>query len=621
MAERARHANSGEATMRTPWRFFLRSRRHRRLRGIVGIAVALTTNLWAFTLPAKADAFSDVISVMNVIDQAAPGALPFTAADLQQYHDLIVNCGAASSTDDLLGCIEEASASGAGQQAGIPSWFPQLIAVYFDIEHKDYWGLVADAGEAAACAAAEIMTGVDVCGAIQTVVDAAKDVAKGAEEVAGFFSDLGSDLASVGEDVYCYFAGCGGSPPPPNAYDTANKFCAERGGLKSMLSHSGAVDEVDLICNDGTACRIRPGQPAQCSTAEQKAAAEKKRQAQNELDFSTEPQHWAVQFDAKWLPQCNDDQCRLGIRFVRTGITLLAQQRHDADPDYPWSSMALDLQQADQQAEAIVAESKQRSAGAKFDADLVQWKTDFNNTYLQQCADDSCTLGIGFIRYAYALGAQQQHDANPAQVTMQTLRNGYLKGADSDAKTLVQESHARQTAKVGKAIADLQFAIWAKQCSDSQCIHDLHGLLFFEMWGMEAEQQQHPDESTSDVLQKVGPEFAAAAKQIIDDSKARAKAKVLVKLSAPVLVPTPQRPLKMLPPAGAVAPIRVGPIRRVPGRTSVPTSTFCLFNSGPRRGQIQDYAPMSPLPVGTACHDGRGSSGVVVGKDDQSRPR
>ncbi len=44
----------------------------------------------------------------------------------------------------------------------------------------------------------------------------------------------------------------------------------------------------------------------------------------------------------------------------------------------------------------------------------------------------------------------------------------------------------------------------------------------------------------------------------------------------------------------------------------VEKSTLCQFESGPRAGQRQDYAPMAPLPVGTPCHDGRGSSGHVV---------
>jgi uncharacterized protein DUF4157 len=40
-------------------------------------------------------------------------------------------------------------------------------------------------------------------------------------------------------------------------------------------------------------------------------------------------------------------------------------------------------------------------------------------------------------------------------------------------------------------------------------------------------------------------------------------------------------------------------------------SSVCRFTSGRREGQSQDYAPRAPLPVGTPCHDGAGSFGVV----------
>jgi len=43
-------------------------------------------------------------------------------------------------------------------------------------------------------------------------------------------------------------------------------------------------------------------------------------------------------------------------------------------------------------------------------------------------------------------------------------------------------------------------------------------------------------------------------------------------------------------------------------------STLCSFNAGPRVGTSQDYAPLDPLPVGTPCQDGVGSSGVIVPK-------
>jgi hypothetical protein len=43
-------------------------------------------------------------------------------------------------------------------------------------------------------------------------------------------------------------------------------------------------------------------------------------------------------------------------------------------------------------------------------------------------------------------------------------------------------------------------------------------------------------------------------------------------------------------------------------------STICRFTAGPRAGSTQDYAPMAPIPVGSPCHDGQGSTGVVVAR-------
>ncbi len=48
------------------------------------------------------------------------------------------------------------------------------------------------------------------------------------------------------------------------------------------------------------------------------------------------------------------------------------------------------------------------------------------------------------------------------------------------------------------------------------------------------------------------------------------------------------------------------------GAPAVMKSTLCSFNSGPRAGQVQDYAPMAPIPVGSNCQDARGSFGTVV---------
>jgi len=38
----------------------------------------------------------------------------------------------------------------------------------------------------------------------------------------------------------------------------------------------------------------------------------------------------------------------------------------------------------------------------------------------------------------------------------------------------------------------------------------------------------------------------------------------------------------------------------------------CKFDAGPRSGQTQDYSHLQPLPVGSPCQDGQGSTGKVV---------
>lgn len=45
------------------------------------------------------------------------------------------------------------------------------------------------------------------------------------------------------------------------------------------------------------------------------------------------------------------------------------------------------------------------------------------------------------------------------------------------------------------------------------------------------------------------------------------------------------------------------------------TSTVCRFTQGPQAGNIHDYAPLPPLPIGAQCQDGAGSVGVIVASD------
>ena len=47
------------------------------------------------------------------------------------------------------------------------------------------------------------------------------------------------------------------------------------------------------------------------------------------------------------------------------------------------------------------------------------------------------------------------------------------------------------------------------------------------------------------------------------------------------------------------------------------TSRTCSFSEGPRAGQIQLFAGAAPIPIGSECQDGVGSSGVTVADRQQ----
>lgn len=508
----------------------------RGLRSAFAAFVALCMNLLPF-VPARASTFDDVISVMQDIDHYAPGVLPFDTGALIKYRDILISCGSASSTDAVLQCVEAASSTDLAQENGVPSWFPKLIAVYFDIEHHDYWGLVADAGEAVACAGAEALTGVDVCGVIKTLIEAGKEVYEAGkvvvDAVEDFFSDLGSALEDVGCDIASLWGGCDSpsAPPPPTAQTTAAGVCGPRGGVASLLSHSNAPDDASFSCNDGTQCRIKPGQPPQCSTPEMKAAAEKQKKAQNDLDFATRPQQWATEFEGHWIPECADDQCKLGIRFVKTGILALAKQRHGADPDYPWAFMGLDLQQADKQAQQIVNEARQRQNDNAFTGGTKQWAAQFEANWLPQCLDDQCKTGIKFLRTGAVLHVQQIHQANPGLPYSPNMAD-YVE-ADQKAAQIVKESqqrfNAKTTANAGSGWATLAVASWSKQCADTICVREVEVLGQQMVQAGNQLQAQQPDESSLHIQGEVGKQFGPQFKAAVDRSLARrASGRVLI---------------------------------------------------------------------------------------------
>jgi hypothetical protein len=51
---------------------------------------------------------------------------------------------------------------------------------------------------------------------------------------------------------------------------------------------------------------------------------------------------------------------------------------------------------------------------------------------------------------------------------------------------------------------------------------------------------------------------------------------------------------------------------------STEMTNTCRFTRGPRKGETQRYPHLDAIPVGSPCHDGRGSGGVAISEKDDS---
>jgi hypothetical protein len=153
--------------------------------------------------PAHADAVDDIAKIVNLI----PG-VPLSGADIQASRDAFA-CIDHPPEGGLGACIDQFNSTPLGQKAlGLPSWFHTLILVYADIRDGDFWGLVKDAGYTIACAIANVVFAVDVCGIAQAILEtigAAKEVLS---DVVGFIKDVGGAIAE-----FLGFGGGSGGPP------------------------------------------------------------------------------------------------------------------------------------------------------------------------------------------------------------------------------------------------------------------------------------------------------------------------------------------------------------------------------------------------------------------------
>ncbi len=124
---------------------------------------------------------------------AAGGASSAQQADL---HSVEAGCADAASES----CILAVTTSNAGADilGNLLPGADVIVDILTAIEHKDFWALVTKVGVDVACIAAQMLTGVSVCGVIDAIVDAVGAVVGAIGEFADWLSDElgGSDYMS-----------------------------------------------------------------------------------------------------------------------------------------------------------------------------------------------------------------------------------------------------------------------------------------------------------------------------------------------------------------------------------------------------------------------------------------
>jgi hypothetical protein len=187
------------------------------------------------------------------------------------------------------------------------------------------------------------------------------------------------------------------------------------------------------------------------------------------------------------------------------------------------------------------------------DEKLLQWKLGFENKWKPQCPDQECKGGIWII----------------AAATMNYQKKLLDQTADIEWKVhtleLPKDAKMEHYAKINQGYQDAE-----NQAAESLELANIR---------KSKKGSTYPITLTYIPLPKAPSE------------------------PAPPVIPKqiPSIPILILPPPAAS--------RATP---TVMKSTLCRFDSGPRAGQVQDYAPMAPIPVGSNCQDAQGSFGRVV---------
>lgn len=268
---------------------------------------------------------------------------------------------------------------------------------------------------------------------------------------------------------------------------------------------------VDFACHDGTIC-ARNWEFATIGGKTSGGAA---------ATMLADSEGWGPGFQEKWLPQCVDETCRIGIRFQTLGTQLkfkellgVTDYNNEAQIAATKGQIASLKGKSEMVASIMVKESQARKTAAAADA----WSILAQAVRTKECKEMDCPPEIAAIAKTMAPRAKQLQLQNP------TLSSLNITGMVSkEVAPKFQAAIDRSIARYGvDSIGVLAEAVWVKQCIDKTCTTNVKLLVGKMSAEARAIQKGQPDLSALELNKAVGPKYGKLFQKEIDAAKARA---------------------------------------------------------------------------------------------------
>lgn len=459
---------------------------------------------------------------------------------------------------------------------------------------------------------------------------------------------LGKGAKNVANAVGCTLGlgGCGSSGPPLfcDGYNAARAGGMTAAQFRELIANIGAGTTFsvgDAFTADTNRCEqawadaaAKADEKAKADAAQAAAnaayAAEQKRLAEEADKAAKLGAANALGFAFHWSPLCHDSTCKAGIAKMADQYTAEIQDP-DAITQYGSFGAAKAALDKKYNARAELAMAISQAKYEKFEKQGAVAALGFALRWSPKCLDDACKSGIAKMSEQYRA---DMHDAgaNDSYGSFAAVKLALDKKYDTGAALAIALSKERNKALRADVTAPADQRLSAFGCRSY--------LGLKRQWLCKANEsfdvcKDYARQGSVDMCAQLGSQVhfysaspslervlrqggcipgktAKLATQCLSGS-GRYNCDALVRGGSGITCKGPSLLIVNAARASILAeqPATIRPKRIVPPLPAE-TSTLCQFTSGSRAGEIQDYAPMDPIPVGSSCQDGSGSNGVVV---------